>query len=84
VLHDGSQVKLGKTVLARLTPGHIKGTTTWTMPLTEAGRPYQVVIIGGAGINEGNNLVNDARYPTQAADFGKTFRTLRALPCACS
>jgi metallo-beta-lactamase class B len=82
LLHDGSQVKLGKTVLtARLTAGHTKGTTTWTMNLAEGGRPYQVVIVGGAGINEGNNLVNDARYPTQAQDFEQTFRTLRALPC---
>ena len=82
VLHDGSQVKLGKTVLtARLTPGHTKGTTTWTLDLPEAGRVRHVVIVGGAGFNDGNNLVNDPRYPTQAQDFEKTFRTLRALPC---
>lgn len=82
ILHDGSQVKLGQTVLtARRTAGHTKGTTTWTMTLVEAGHPYRVVIVGGAGINDGNNLVNDARYPTQAQDFIQTFRTLRALPC---
>ena len=82
VLHDGSQVKLGQTVLtARLTPGHTKGTTTWTLDLPEAGRVRHVVIVGGAGFNDGNNLVNDPRYPTQAQDFEKTFRTLRALPC---
>ena len=82
VLHDGSQVKLGKTVLtAHLTAGHTKGTTTWTMDLVEAGHTYQVVIVGGAGINDGNNLVSDTRYPTQAEDFAKTFRTLQALPC---
>jgi metallo-beta-lactamase class B len=82
VLHDGSQVKLGTTVLtAHLTAGHTKGTTTWTLDLAEAGRTYHVVIVGGAGINEGNNLVNDPKYPTQAQDFAKTFRALRALPC---
>ncbi len=32
ILHDGDEVKLGDTVLvAHLTPGHTKGTTTWTM-----------------------------------------------------
>ena len=82
VLHDGTQLKVGQTVVtARLTAGHTKGTTTWTRNLVEAGRTYHVVIVGGSGINEGNNLVDDPRYPTQAADFEKTFRTLRALPC---
>lgn len=82
VLHDGDQVKMGKTILtAHLTAGHTKGTTTWTMNIVDAGHPYHVVIIGGAGFNSGNNLVNDARYPNQAKDFAQTFRTLRALPC---
>ncbi len=82
ILHDGSQVKMGSTVLtARLTAGHTKGTTTWTLDLVEAGRVRHVVIVGGAGFNDGNNLVNDPRYPTQARDFTRTFRTLRALPC---
>ena len=38
VLHDGDQVKLGNAVLtARLTPGHTRGCTTWTMKVTENG-----------------------------------------------
>ncbi len=82
ILHDGSRVTMGQTVLtARLTAGHTKGTTTWTLDLVEAGRVRHVVIVGGAGFNDGNNLVNDPRYPTQAKDFAQTFRTLRALPC---
>src|SRR5687768_12081086 len=36
VLHDGDEVKLGDAVLvARLTPGHTRGTTTWTMRVSE-------------------------------------------------
>src|SRR5215475_2469430 len=47
VLHDGDQVRLGDTVLvARLTPGHTKGCTTWTMKVTEHGKTSQVVIVG--------------------------------------
>ena len=39
VLHDGSTVSLGGTVLtAHLTAGHTKGTTTWTFDETENGR----------------------------------------------
>ena len=81
-LHDGDQVTLGSTVLtAHLTAGHTKGDTTWTMQITDSGHTYNVVIFGGAGINSGNNLINDPRYPKQAEDFVRTFRTLRALPC---
>ena len=44
VLHDGDEVKLGDAVLvARLTPGHTKGCTTWTMKVTEGGKTYNVV-----------------------------------------
>ena len=81
-LHDNEQVQLGGTVLtAHLTAGHTKGTTTWTLDVAEAGRTYHVLIFGGATANEGNNLINDPRYPQQAADFERTFRTLRTLPC---
>lgn len=82
VLHDGEQVRLGSSVLtAHLTPGHTKGDTTWTMQIVEAGKPYEVVFFGGAGVNPGNNLIDDPRYPTEAADFERAFRTLRSLPC---
>lgn len=81
-LHDGEQVKLGGTRLtAHLTAGHTKGTTTWTLDVAEAGRTHHVLIFGGATANEGNNLLNDLRYPQQAADFERTFAKLRALPC---
>src|SRR5262249_40401844 len=54
VLHDGDQVRLGDTVLvARLTPGHTKGCTTWTMKVTEHGKTYQVVIVGSPNVNPG-------------------------------
>lgn len=82
VLHDGDQVRLGSaTLTAHLTPGHTPGDTTWTLDVPEAGQTYHVLIFGGAGVNTGNNLVNDARYPQQAADFERTFRVARTLPC---
>ena len=82
VLHDGEQVKLGGTTLtAHLTAGHTLGTTTWTLPITDAGRTYNVLIFGGATALEPSNLIDNPRYPTQAADLTRTFQTLHSLPC---
>ncbi|MBX3276595.1 MAG: subclass B3 metallo-beta-lactamase [Acidobacteria bacterium] len=82
VLHDGDEVRLGGAVLvAHLTPGHTKGCTTWTMKAQEAGQTYNVVIIGSPNVNPGYRLVNNAAYPTIAADYEKMFRVLKSLPC---
>src|SRR6204780_1484254 len=54
VLHDGDEVKLGGTTLtAHLTAGHTKGCTTWSMKATEAGKPYDLVIVCSVGWNPG-------------------------------
>jgi metallo-beta-lactamase class B len=82
VLHDGDEVKLGGTVLvAHLTPGHTKGCTTWTMKVQEAGKTYDVVIIGSPNVNPGYRLVNNTAYPQIAPDYEKMFRVLKSLPC---
>ena len=82
VLHDGDEVKLGDAVLtARLTPGHTKGTTTWTMKAKEGDKTYNVVIIGSPNVNAGYKLVNNALYPQIASDYERMFRILKSLPC---
>lgn len=82
VLHDGSQVRLGGTVLiAHLTPGHTKGCTTWTLAVTQGNRTYNVVIVGGPYVNPGYKLVNNPAYPRIAQDYERTFRALQSLPC---
>ena len=82
VLHDGDEVKLGGVVLtAHLTPGHTKGCTTWTLTADEAGKSYNVVIVGSPNVNPGYKLVNNARYPQIASDYEKMFRVLQQLPC---
>jgi len=82
VLHDGDEVKVGGTILvAHLTPGHTKGCTTWTIKLQEAGKTYNVVIIGSPNVNPGYKLVNNEAYPQIAADYEKMFRVLKFLPC---
>lgn len=82
VLHDGDEVKLGDTVLtAHLTPGHTKGTTTWTMKAKEGDKTYNVVIIGSPNVNAGYKLVNNTLYPQIASDYERMFRILKSLPC---
>jgi metallo-beta-lactamase class B len=82
VLHDGDEVKLADTVLtAHLTPGHTKGTTTWTMKTKEGDKTYNVVIIGSPNVNAGYKLVNNALYPQIASDYERMFRILKSLPC---
>ncbi|HVB57062.1 MAG TPA: subclass B3 metallo-beta-lactamase [Candidatus Acidoferrales bacterium] len=82
VLHDGDKVELGGTVLvAHLTPGHTKGCTTWTLQVRDAGKTYNVVIVGSTNVNPGYKLVNNTLYPQIAQDYERTFRVLKSLPC---
>jgi metallo-beta-lactamase class B len=81
MLKDGDQVKLGDTVLvARLTAGHTKGCTTWTMTVKDGAKSYQAVIVGSPNVNPGYKLVNNAAYPGIAEDYARGFKTLAALP----
>jgi acetyl esterase/lipase len=82
VLEDRSEVKLGGvTLVARLTPGHTRGCTTWTWRVEDGGKKYDVVVIGSPNVNPGFQLVNNKDYPEIAADFAKTFEILKNLPC---
>ncbi|MGB8029619.1 MAG: subclass B3 metallo-beta-lactamase [Terracidiphilus sp.] len=82
VLHDGSTVSLGGTVLtAHLTPGHTKGTTTWTLDETDGGRVLHVVIVGSPNVNPGYKLVGNKAYPQIASDYKRGFAVLHKLPC---
>jgi acetyl esterase/lipase/glyoxylase-like metal-dependent hydrolase (beta-lactamase superfamily II) len=82
VLKDRDEIKLGDTTLvARLTPGHTRGCTTWTWKVEDAGKKYDVVVIGSPNVNPGFKLVNNKDYPEIAADFARTFEVLKSLPC---
>jgi metallo-beta-lactamase class B len=81
-LHDGDTVELGGVKLtARLTPGHTKGCTTWTMQVREGGRTLNAVIVGSPNVNPGYVLVGNKNYPQIAQDYVKTFAVLKSLPC---
>ncbi len=82
VLADGDEVTLGgMTLTARLTPGHTRGCTTWTFRVIDAGKTYNVVIIGSPNVNPGYRLIGNKEYPEIANDFARTFEVLKSLPC---
>jgi metallo-beta-lactamase class B len=78
VLRDGDKVTLGSvTLIARLTPGHTPGTTTWLWTVEDGGKPYNVVLIGG-GVNARVQL---AKFPDVQKQYQRTFDVNRSLPC---
>jgi metallo-beta-lactamase class B len=83
IIQDGEVVRVGPIALtARLTPGHTKGTTTWTMTARDSkGQSRQVVILGSTTVLAGVRLVNNEKYPTIAEDLKKTFAVQKALRC---
>jgi metallo-beta-lactamase class B len=89
VLEDGAPVKLGEaTLIARRTPGHTRGCTTYTMKVTDGGKPLDVVIVGSPNVNPnyrllgGANLPKDAfHYPEMVSDYETSFRLWKSLPC---
>ena len=82
VLHDKDEVRLGgNTLVAHLTPGHTKGCTTWALKTQDAGKSYDVVIVGSIGVNNANSLVNNSAYPNIVEDYQRAFRRLKELHC---
>jgi metallo-beta-lactamase class B len=86
VIHDGDTVSLGGvTLTAHNTPGHTRGCTTWTMTTEENGKKYKVVFAGSASILSEYSFIkrpgHPESYPGIGADYDKTVRVLRSLPC---
>jgi metallo-beta-lactamase class B len=80
VFHDGDTITLGgMTLTAHLTPGHTVGTNTWTFPVKDGGKTYNVTIIGG-GMQDTTRLVYNANQPDLAEVWQKTLDTWRTYP----
>jgi len=80
-LHDGDKVELGgMTLTAHLTPGHTLGTTTWTFPVRDNGRTYNVVIVG-AGLPDDARIVYNQGNPNAAEQWAETVKKLESYPC---
>ena len=81
IILDGESLQLGDQVMtAHLTPGHTKGTTTWTTKIRDGARTYDVVFVGSQSSLD-YKFVGQESYPGIAADFVKSFAALRTLPC---
>lgn len=81
-IRDGQKVKLGeRTLTARLTPGHTRGCTTWTFPVTIAGQVRQAMILCSNSVLPGYRLAGQESYPGIAADYEKSYRFWRSAPC---
>ena len=79
-LRDGQKVKLGEaTLTALLTPGHTIGGMTWTMSVTERGRPLNVMFFNSVSV-AGNALVGNSAYPKIVSDYRASFARLKAIP----
>jgi len=82
IVRDGDMVSLGGvTLTAHLTPGHTKGATTWTMPLQQDGKTYQVLFFSSTSIADPTPLLHNPIYPGIVDDYNATFKKLKALPC---
>ena len=80
VFHDGDTITLGNIAMtANLTPGHTKGTTTWTMKVTDTGKLYTVVFPDGTSVNPGYRVARNPSYPGIGDDYRRTFQTLESL-----
>jgi metallo-beta-lactamase class B len=81
VVADGEKVTLGGVALvARVTPGHTRGCTTWTTRVDDGGTPRDVVFLCSVS-SPGYKLVGNAEYPEIADDLRRSLRVLREMPC---
>jgi metallo-beta-lactamase class B len=80
VLHDGDVVSLGgMNLTAHLNPGHTLGCTTWTFPVTDAGKKSNVTIVCG-GIQDGARLVYNQAQPDIADVWMATLNKWKTYP----
>jgi metallo-beta-lactamase class B len=80
VLSDGDTVALGGITLKALhTPGHTKGSTTWTTIVEADGRSLSVVFPASTSVNPGTTLPSMPAYPTVGVDYLKTFEVQASL-----
>jgi metallo-beta-lactamase class B len=77
-LKNGDSIRLGGTELrVHLTPGHTKGSVSYSMNVVDNGAKYSVLIANMGSVVM--PLAGNAKYPQIAEDFANSFRVQRAL-----
>ncbi len=80
VLKDRDVVEQGGvSLVARHTPGHTKGATTFVTRAEENGKPHEVVFVTSTTVNPGTSLINNPKYPGIVSDWEKTYQVLASL-----
>lgn len=80
VIGDGETVTLGGvTLTAHLTPGHTRGCTTWTMPVTNPRNGERGTALFHCSTTVAGALLVPPSYPGQVDDFRATFKAIREM-----
>jgi len=78
-MKDGESFSLdGVTMTANVMPGHTKGCTAWTMPLTENGVKHKVMFFCSISV-AGNPLAGTPAYPGIVSDYRASFARLKKM-----
>ena len=79
LIEDRGRVTLGGTTLvARITPGHTRGCTTWTMQVRDARKTYDVAFLCSP-TSPGYKLVGNPLYPDAVEDYRRQFAILESM-----
>jgi metallo-beta-lactamase class B len=79
VIKDGETIKLGNIKLKTiLMPGHTKGSTAWSMEITDAGRKLNVLFLSST-TSPTYRFYNNAGFPDIISEYEKTFTRLKTL-----
>ena len=79
LIGDGETVELGGVKLtAVLAPGHTKGCTGYSLPVTDRGVTHQVFFFCSASV-AANSLAPNPQYPGIVDDYKRTFAKLKTI-----
>jgi metallo-beta-lactamase class B len=77
-LKDGDTVQLGKVILrVHLTPGHTKGSVSYSTTISDNGRPLSFVFANMSTVVM--PLLGNPKYPDIVSDFQRSFRVQKSL-----
>ena len=79
IILDGDQITLGGvTMTAHITPGHTKGCTSWSWPVTDQGVTHTAIDFCSASV-AANRLAPNPQYPGIVEDYRKTFAKVKTI-----
>jgi metallo-beta-lactamase class B len=78
-IHERERVTVGSVSLtANLTPGHTRGCTSWSMPVSDRGKRLRLLFFCSSTV-AANRLVGPPQYPGIVEDYRKTFARAKKM-----